>query len=558
MPVLLKQIVDLTRLPSAPSTPPSACAVSPEGTGPSGLRYRHHSECVSLSVTKLRSLDQNVKAKVPTDLKSETSEESETSESVSSETFKPIPNTSMYDALLGGGPSTQPETAGQRRIIFAWWPRTSMWARARLLQRSLRALACTRPGLDLIALPDLPDARDSFQIWCDLYGLSEWQAVWYNPLLSVEEGGTSDPAVAVSDRSALVLQMVLNELTTRRIPASRRCLFHLYHSHPSAAVREDITSCGLNFMGDQDEHPLLGSLREAKGWLHADYNPSSQRPSLPAALRNGEITSPSVRVPKGYICSTVEEQHAAFRELKSQDPSVRVVLKPTDGLGCAGLVLDATEADLAPVNTKAWIKGSEYTIEEMIGAKGGPSPTVYMCGTTPIAVADQIMCGTSNHGNFVPSAAPLAMQQAMAQAGVAIGRYLNLKGQWGLDFVIDEVAQDPVVVDLNMGRPNGNLAYFLWRSIQIPPPMASFEDVHQTVVGRVGPEKETSRDYVKLLRDAGLLWLPGRTEGVLPSYFIAGQSSTIVCVSWTGREDLIALYKRLKVVDTKGTYKMDV
>ena len=232
MPVLLKQIVDLTSLPSSPSTPPSACAVSPEGTGPSGLRYRFHSECVSLSVTKLRSLDPNVKAKVPTDLKSETSEESETSESASSETFKPIPNTSMYDALLGGGPSTQPETAGQRRIIFAWWPRTSMWARARLLQRSLRALACTRPGLDLIALPDLPDARDSFQIWCDLYGLSEWQAVWYNPLLSVEEGGTSDPAVAVSDRSALVLQMVLNELTTRRIPASRRCLFHLYHSPP--------------------------------------------------------------------------------------------------------------------------------------------------------------------------------------------------------------------------------------------------------------------------------------------------------------------------------------
>ena len=128
------------------------------------------------------------------------------------------------------------------------------------------------------------------------------------------------PDLATADRSFMTLQVVLEQLTKHRIPASRRHLYHIFHSHPNAAVRDEIQARGLNFVGDQDEHPILGSLREAKAWLHADYNSSSQRASLPDAIRNGEITSTSVHIPRGYVCVSIEEQYAAFRELKSKDP----------------------------------------------------------------------------------------------------------------------------------------------------------------------------------------------------------------------------------------------
>ena len=520
-----------------------------------GLLY--HDACGLLSVAKLHSRDQNTKPL-------ETSNVPKTPETVAAD--RPTP-TFMYDALLN---LEQSSLLNKNAIVFIWWPRSSMWTKERLCWRSLRALASSRPGLDLLAMPDLPDARASFKVWCELYGLREWQAIWYDPLLTVEEGGEGGdsviPDLATADRSFMALQTILDELTTHRIPASRRHLYHIFHSHPNAAVRDQIQACGLNFLGDQDEHPILGSLREAKAWLHADYDSSSQRVSLPDAIRNGEITSTSVHIPRGYVCASVEEQYEAFRELKSKDPSIRVVIKPTDGLGSTGVVLDATEADLAPKNTKNWLKGLEYTIEEMIGAKGGPSPTVYMCGSTPIVVADQVMGGTNgsfvNQGNFVPSAAPSAMQQTMRDAGAAIGEYLGLRGQWGLDFVINEATQDPVIVDLNMGRPNGSLSYFLWRSRQVPPPTLTSEDgrpleLHQTVVDRLGPAGETADDFVQLLRKEGMLWLPGRTEGVVPAIFLSGWSGTILCVSWKSRAAVSALITRLREVDPKTTYDWD-
>ena len=465
---------------------------------------------------------------------------------------KPTPSAHLYDAL-----TSKAAAAGSiEKIAFMWWPRSSMWTKFRVLQRTMRALSSTRPGLDFIALPELPEARASFQMWCDNYGLLEWQAVWFDPLLSMEEGGMLGSEIETADRSAQTLQAVLKDVKVRTA-ASLGARVHMYHSHPNAAVRDEILASGLDFLGDVDEHPTIGSLREAKGWLHGDYSSSSLRPSLADALRNGDISCGSVRVPRGYVCKSIDEQHAAFKELKADDPSIRIVLKPTDGLGCAGLVLDATEADLAPVNTKSFIKGELYTIEEMIGAKGGPSPTVYMCGSTPIAIADQVMEGASNVGNFIPSTAPSKMQQAMVEAGKAIGDYLGLRGQWGLDFVVDEATQNPVIVDLNMGRPNGNLSYFLWHSRQTPPPALASHELFQTVLERVGPMGETAGEFVQLLRNAGLLWHAGCAEGVLPAMHISGMSSSIVVASWKSRNALQSLCKRLKEMDPSAVYKVD-
>lgn len=474
----------------------------------------------------------------------------------------------MYKALLGDDLSGRSDDA---HIVFAWYPRDDMWSTDQMLWRSLRALSACRPEIDIIALPDLPDGHSSFETWCEVYGLQEWQAVWYDPMLSATNSSTDGSDQPAADRSNLVLQDLLNKLllTAQKLDVDP-AQFHVYHSHATADVRDDIRACGLTFLGDVDEHHVIKTLQEAKGWLHADYDTNSSRPSLATELRNGTISCDTVHIPRGFVCHTVEEQFEAFRKLKASKPPPRLVLKPSDGFFSAGVVLDATEDDLAPLTApNAWVKGESYIIEEMVGAPGGPSPTVYMCGKTAVVVGDQIISKTALQGNIVPSSMPEAMQQAMADTGAAIAEFLGLKGHWGMDFAIDE-AQRPVVVDLNMGRPNGSLAFFLWRAQQTPPPtLASScaDQLYQCVIERFGPAGETLDDIIRILRDHDLLWLPGdcTMEGVVPVYCLSKMSherrpeahsdTKLIIASWKGRDALSALISRLRLVDKIGTYK---
>ena len=473
----------------------------------------------------------------------------------------------MYEALLEDSLSDRADN-DRRAIAFVWYPRNDMWTKDHMLWRTLRTLSACRPGIDIVALPNLPDAHLSFEMWCEVYGLQEWQAVWFDPLLAADGMHCSEKDAA-ADPSNLVLQNVLNELllTAEKI-GQYPSQFHVYHSHATSAVRDAVLARGLSFLGDVDEHHIINSLQEAKGWLHADYDGTSSRPSLAAELRRGGIGCASVRIPRGYVCYTAEEQFEAFRKLKASEPTPRLVLKPSDGFFSVGVVLDAKEEDLAPRNSHPWVKGESYIIEEMIGAPGGPSPTVYMCGKTAVVVADQIISGTALQGNFVPSSMPSATQQAMADTGAAIAEFLGLKGHWGMDFAIDEASQQPVVVDLNMGRPNGSLSFFLWRSQQVPRPdivSSGSEQLCQCVIERFGPAGETPADVVRVLRDHGLLWLPGSVEGAVPVYCLSTMSherrpfphsdTKLIIASWAGRDALNALIARLRNVDTVGQYK---
>jgi len=465
---------------------------------------------------------------------------------------KPSMPSRLHAALLGPVSREMPFAA----IVFAWWPKASMWSAYRVEERTQRALSALRPGVDLIALPDLPNSRAIFEAWCGLYGLTKDQAIFFPSLLADTEGGTdaSKDVATHSDPSRSTLEHVLATLATRYPDAAARACLHIYHSHLDSTTRTNIVKGGFGCLGDTDEHPLLGSLSEAKGWIHADYDRASARPSLAHSLATGEIRCDSLHTPRGYVCHTVTEQRLAFKQLKAADVTTRVVLKPTDGLGCAGLVLDAREEDLAPTYHADHLRGESYTVEEMIGAKGGISPTVYMIGSTPIVIADQLMDGTRNKGNIAPSDADAALQKAMVEAGVAIGRHLGLSGQWGLDFVIDESTGAPVVVDLNMGRPNGSLAYYMWGSIQTRPSDQLPEKLHQIAISRTSAEGETASSLIEFLRDSGMLWQAGSVEGVVPLQFMSASASSLLCASWHSRSAALELVSRLQKLDQHAGY----
>jgi len=334
--------------------------------------------------------------------------------------------------------------------------------------------------------------------------------------------------------------------------------------YPDERISHTAATFGMRCLGDLDSHPMVGSLRQAKSFLHPSLY-DADRPSLrDAALGN------VVRGPRGFCCKTPEQLVEAWKRLTTAHPGIKLVLKPASGSGGEGVVLNATRHDvdrlvaqmrqqrkgrffLRPATSSSEAledaAASEETIlEEMIGSPGKPSPTVYMVGSHVAVVADQLLspCGTVNLGNVSPaSQVGESTIQAMGRACAALGGYLGLHGQWGVDFVIDDSGA-PVMVDLNMGRPNGSLSYYCWRARQLPP--KTWTDTRTDTTGAVTSptlalacsthevaEGESLAELAASLKAKGLLWDPNRSAGIILAQFLPGLcGGTVLAATWEG------------------------
>jgi len=456
----------------------------------------------------------------------------------------------MYDTLIG---TSERGSA----IIFAWWPSAISWSLKSIIRYATRALVAVRPGVDLAMLPDHETVRSLWSVWVASFGLQQWQIIWYSSPFFDDNDKRTD-----AEQSRSTFSVMVAALSARWLDVSARLKYHVYPSRLTCEWRSQIRAMGFGCIGDPDDAiPMIGSLCQAKGWLHrpvtrpaadleeVDGLDSPCRTSLAEALESGKLSIGHARPPLGFICTTADEQHHAYNLLRER--GCKVVLKPVDGLGCKGLVLDATQNDLAPKDC-----GSIHPciVEEFVGVPNGPSPTVYMCGETVLAIADQLMINGDNVGNVVPSTSSATLQTQMAEAGAAIGRYLGLTSQWGMDFVVDSATGHPIIVDLNMGRPNGSLANYLWRSVQDRPASAETPELHQYAIGRTAPIGESALDFMNLLRDAGLLWKEGCVEGVMPCTHIIDGRAMVLCLSWRGIESARAVASKLYCIDRKGAY----
>jgi len=193
----------------------------------------------------------------------------------------------------------------------------------------------------------------------------------------------------------------------------------------------------------------------------------------------------------------------------------------------------------------------ETILEEMVGSFGQPSPTVYMVGCTAAVVADQLLtpCGTINLGNVSPATqVPPSVVDVMAHACAELGRYLNLRGQWGADFVLDDSGA-PVIVDLNMGRPNGSFSYYCWRARQsctTPRSIVTTDGAgdanpltQQLALAATTycPPAELRVAMLAAALDAkGLLWDPKRGDGIILAQHLPGVEGggTVLAASFQG------------------------
>lgn len=425
----------------------------------------------------------------------------------------------LYSVLIGS--STSP-------VLFGWWPKPQGWEYAELVERTTRCLPAVRPGVDLVALPSLPEVEELYSCWAQQNGMADWQALWFAPRLDSGEEHTD-----CRELPKLVCQEVFAKIPSD-MPLDKLCFCPMYLVPD---IRQLAKNQGIRVVGDEAQH-AMGPLSSAKAWLHPHIDPERWAPSL----RDCNIETSGARGPRGYIASSTDGLLRALRTLRAEMPSgTKFVLKPSWASGGEGIIIGVTETDLEGFTFPSEVDCTAI-LEEMIeGISDLQSPTLYMIGSEPCgALADQILSGGGavNDGNRWPSALPDAVTQTCVSAAKAVQQVWNLSSQWGLDFVLDRHGA-PIIVDLNMGRPNGNFAVRLWES-------RSRQRLFLHTSSWLVPTGLRAVAFSKLLERHGLLWNAETMQGVMIYQHHPGHVSSFVVASadgWAAVEDLLTKFK---------------
>jgi hypothetical protein len=390
-------------------------------------------------------------------------------------------------------------------ILFGWWPRFAPWDQNDLRERTTRCLPAVRPGIDVVALPKACGLQAHIELYCKAMRLQPWQVCYF---------AANTPSEALQEVFAAF---------PKHWKAEHVAFYPMYVTEEMQAVADSL-GFGL-VLGDAMQHSL-GELANAKAWLHPHINPAKRGSSLRDVDLGG-----CARGPQGYIASSGTELKLAFKTLMNElEDGAKLVLKPSWASGGAGVILDVSEKDLESFDFPD-VAGHSAILEEMIEGLGElQSPTLYMIGGEPCGLlGDQLLRdgGSVNLGNRWPSQQSTEKRtQECINIALALQKHWQLTSNWGLDYVIDS-NEVPVIVDLNMGRPNGNFAVRLWESTY---PQQLF--LH---TGSLETPADASCDILfDILESQGLLWNDYNLEGILVYQFLPTQTSSFVVASASG------------------------
>jgi hypothetical protein len=106
-----------------------------------------------------------------------------------------------------------------------------------------------------------------------------------------------------------------------------------------------------------------------------------------------------------------------------------------------------------------------FILEECITAAPAPSsPVMQALGNTVLPCCDQLLEGETQIGTVFPSSLPESVQDSCKAAFEKLRTILgDQRGFSGVDFVIEAGSLDPVLVDLNMARPNWSHYFLMFR-----------------------------------------------------------------------------------------------
>lgn len=361
-----------------------------------------------------------------------------------------------------------------------------------------RCIPLLRPGRDLIVLPGNHEpTRQMWEFNRDILGLLDDQVIWTRGLIYNMD----------KDMDALTLVELKRRIDSQSdehdhwllVPYAPNIEFDRW-------AQKLVVSLGDNRVSVFGETKDWLSKYGDKGLLHRHMD----HLDTPSEI---EKIDGSIVVPRGYVCETNEHLLAA-RELLSD---TECCLKPLAGATGVGIVLCPTndflreyDFPLGPVNLE------EFLELDTDGDGEAVSPAVHYLGSETIGeyMLDQIMSGCE----YVGWQRTVVSQEFIDEAYRVVNSFLTAakpQGAGGVDFL--SVDGKPYLTDINTGRFNGAHAPRLFFEMYAPRGYEFYCTKKQ-----LRPHVDTTTCW-KLLRDAGLAFIPGRTtEGVYPVLCLHG------------------------------------
>lgn len=212
------------------------------------------------------------------------------------------------------------------------------------------------------------------------------------------------------------------------------------------------------FFGDVSE------LCVNKAWLHSLPPRSSSESMFKDAPA---FPSQGVHVPRGYTCLSAADIWLACEEMFSDGVAV-LYLKPSHTSGGHGIRLIRTLQEiqlLLPSIVESFNSFAtsshvlSYVVEEAVNtvkdANSSPTSHYWNGEPCPGEVNEQLFEGPLYKGSVSYCSESAVVVQSCRAMTAALQEALQYKGFWGVDFVIDRITQQPVLVDLNVGRVCG-------------------------------------------------------------------------------------------------------
>jgi len=327
-------------------------------------------------------------------------------------------------------------------------------------ERACRPLTLLRPNKDLIILPMGSTIVQDLWAWaCDTLGYELWQAIWVP--FDFEGLPWSKP------KRYKMYKLVIHALQTMPLVtasgsggaggaggagAGERPEVILVPFHKPKAMLDMCEAAGIKVFGDLAE----GLIR--KDMLHPRPDPELKEKSpLPNTLLHPVSREPlPIRVPRGFTCFNKDELRWGFEAMHAA--GCRIVVKPSWESAGHGIDLNFTREKMEEYHWKESL--GPVGLEEYIDAdkKSDGSlllPVIHCLARSQFGdIVEQLITGTTSYnGTASPCRVEDTTRGKVAAAITLLADTLDFQGFWGVDFLL--VKGEPILIDLNTGRPNG-------------------------------------------------------------------------------------------------------
>ena len=411
------------------------------------------------------------------------------------------------------------------RRVWCQSPKPEYKSPAQRYGMPARCIPLMRPVVDLIVLPGnhAPTAA-AWSFYKEVLGLQEEQVVWTSgSLFNMDDDMCAKTVSELEGKMAAAAGARWLLLPYCPTPNFLRWASPLVSRVGGQATIFGETPQWLAKFGD-------------KGLLHRKMS-SLETPSVI------EEIDPTIVVPAGYVCETVEELLAA-RELMADIE--HVCIKPLTGATGVGIVLKPSVEQLkaydfwmGPVNLEEYLNLDVDERGEAI------SPVLHYMGGQFCGefMLDQIMDGCAYTG-WSRTVVSEEFQREAARAMTAFLAYASPTGAGGVDFL--SVDGKPLLTDINTGRFNGAHPSKLFHQAHAAPGAEFY--CWKLSKAEMRAIKAAGMSMGKLWQrmvEEGLAFKPyARGEGVFPTVALDGMKFQFLAIG----TDLKSLVARMKAL----------